>query len=157
MSNMNELTTNITSAIESHADEIREHNLHRVRLSECMDRIRRCPTYPALYALESYFNDIGLTVQTSQRGRPVITKIVDGRPSCRSITEDHMFVGSGRYGDDEISSRMIECIIEFVERAAGPKAELKKSGPQRAWQENTFVYGNADVSEVMQDLYELEV
>lgn len=123
-------------------------------LQELIYKIRHSVTCTCLYALEENFNKVGLTLQTTTKQRMVLCKIKNNKPFCKKIMDDYIFIGVADE-DRELSSRAIDCIVEFVMNAAGKPAKLKNK--QRKWQDGISMYGkiivvNEDVDAVAHDL-----
>jgi hypothetical protein len=110
-----------------------------------------------LSALEPLFNEAGLTLQTTQKNRIVLCKLVEGTPSCNAIMEDYIFLGATDSMNDEISERMIKCITRFISEAASDDDPQEvNSDNMRSWQDGKRTYGkifvmNEDVNSVVQE------
>jgi len=102
-------------------------------------KIRQCIDYQSLYALEDEFNKIGLTIQTTQKNRMILCKLVDGKPIANNVIEDFIFVGSYQQAETELSDRAIEKIIDFVGNNQGAPSKVENLA--RAWRNGLRMYG----------------
>ncbi len=115
-------------------------------------KIRHCPDFQSLYGLEDDFNKIGLTVQTTQKNRVILCKIVNGKIKADKIIEDFIFIGSIEKADHELSESITEKIIDFVLNTKGKKSKIENIA--RAWRnglrmyDSTIVVTNEDVQYV---------
>lgn len=104
-------------------------------------KIRQCIDYQSLYALEDEFNKIGLTIQTTQKNRMVLCKLINGKPTANNIIEDFIFVGSYKQLDTELSERAVEKIIDFVSNNQGAPSKVENLA--RAWRNGLRMYGKS--------------
>jgi len=125
-----------------------------LRLKSLLCKLEHSITCSCLHALEEDFNENGLSLQVTTKNRMILCKIKDNRPFCQEFMEDYIFVGIS-HEDRELSRRAIDCIMEFVEKAASESSEIKDNIP--SWQNDTMLYGkvivvNEDVESVACDV-----
>jgi len=119
-------------------------------------KIRQCIDYQSLYALEDEFNKIGLTIQTTQKNRMILCKLVAGKPIANNVIEDFIFVGSYQQAETELSDRAVEKIIDFVGNNQGAPSKVENLA--RAWRNGLRMYGktlfiaNEDIEYVTDNL-----
>lgn len=113
---------------------------------------RRCYDFGALYSLEDELNKVGLTVQPTCGGDMVLCKLVEGRPLAKALGVDHLFVGVQSRPRDQIPHKLLKCILEFLDVAAGgPDRLVPIDNPPRTG--HSGLYGDVlEIGPVMQDL-----
>jgi hypothetical protein len=110
-------------------------------LATLINKIHQCTDYQTLYALESDFNQVGLTIQTTANSRMILCKIVDSKPKASEAMKDYIYIGSLDISAQSISIEFVLKVIIFVVNAKGPKGELKNLA--RKWQDGLRMYGQA--------------
>ena len=123
-------------------------------LQDLLYKLKHSITCSCLHVLEEEFNKCGLSLQTTTKNRMVLCKIKKNKPHCKEFMKDYIFIGTAEE-DRELSKRAIECIMEFVERAASDPSEVKHETPK--WQDGISLYGkvilvNEDVEAVAGDV-----
>ena len=125
------------------------------QLNKVKKKIRMSLSCSNLLAMEEDFNKIGLTIQTTTKNRIILCKIKDEQPYCREICEDYIFIGSYDGGDQILSDRVIDTLVEFVDNAHSKPAKVVDK--MRSWQRNVSMYGkvilvNEDVHALSQEI-----
>ena len=109
-------------------------------LKELLRKVRACPSYSSLFDLQPLFNQNGLTLQVTTKNRMIMCKIMEGKPYCKNVIDDYMFIGSLKDSDHEVSDRMRECVVDFILNSASGPAVITDG--RRDWQDRTRLYGN---------------
>jgi hypothetical protein len=110
----------------------------------------RCYDFGILYSLEEEFNKIGLTIQATCSGDMILCRLVSGKPIAESLGVDHLFVGVRSRPRDEIPHKLVKCVLEFIDIAAGEssKHECVKPHPRTG---HVTLYGHS-IGPVVQDM-----
>jgi len=142
--------------LKHYADQCEEEDKENVALQELLFKLQNCPTYSSMYDLESRFNEVGLSIQITTKNRMILCKIVNGKPHCKDVVDDYIFIGSLRDRDVEISERMLDCIVNFVTNAASSEPAEIVDAP-RKWQDGVRLYGrvlsvNEEINRIAQDV-----
>lgn len=124
-------------------------------MDKLLFKIKNCPNFSTLYAMEDRFNEVGLTLQLTTKDRIVLCKIVNNKPCYNEPIEDYIFLGRISDKEQELSDRMISCITNFVINAAGEPSEIVDE--QRVWQDGVRLYGqilvvNEDIKAIAQEV-----
>ncbi len=124
--------------------------------------IRSCYTFDNLYALSRGFNEHGMVIKPTASNKMIVCRVQDGEPISETIVSDFIFVGSLNQKDEVIPSRIIQCVLEFVERCHGEEYVPEEISKQQHQQ--LALYGvpmdvgrptelaNEDISELTQEL-----
>ena len=81
-------------------------------------KLKYCVNPTSLLEFEDRFNDIGLTIQTNPSGRLFLCRIIDGRPACQTVFEDHIPIcDQTDVFDDDVQRRIFEFIIEHAAKS----------------------------------------
>ncbi len=115
------------------------------RLANLINKICDATNYQTLYALEADFNNVGLTMQITEKGTAAICKIKDHKPLATKPVEDHVYVGNLDNAPDAIGCDVIIKIIRFIVNAKGEKSEIKNVA--RGWKNELSMYGDSIKSE----------
>jgi hypothetical protein len=107
-------------------------------LQDLLHKLKYIISCSCLFSLEKEFNDCGLSLQTTTKGRTILCKIKNGKTICKEFVRDYIFVGIADE-DKELSARVLGCITEFVIAAASDPDKVKKDIPK--WQDGTSLYG----------------
>jgi len=107
-------------------------------LQDLLHKLKYIISCSCLFALEEEFNNCGLSLQTTTKGRTILCRIKDGRPQCKEFVKDYIYVGVADE-DREFSQRILERMVEFVISAASDPDKITKDMPK--WQDNTSLYG----------------
>lgn len=125
-------------------------------LEKLLHKISSCIDYQCLYALEEWFNKVGLTVQTTSRNRLILCRLdKEGKVISDSVIDDYIFVGNLDELGKELSDRATQKISDFVRNhAGGPGKVLDKA---RVWRNGLRMYEdiiivNEDVQEIADKL-----
>lgn len=110
-------------------------------LANIVNKIHQCTDYQTLYALETDFNQVGLTIQTTSNNRMILCKIVDSKPKASEAMKDYIYIGSLDTSTQNVSLEFALKVIIFVVNAKGSKGELKNLA--RKWQDGLRMYGQA--------------
>jgi len=112
----------------------------------------RCYDFGVLYSLEEEFNKIGLTIQATCSGDMILCKLAGGKPVAESLGTDHLFIGTQSRPRDEISHKLIEGVLEFIDVAAGGPSSVA-AVRSKARTGFTGLYGRAmEIGPVMQGM-----
>jgi len=122
-------------------ETIGEEKIIKENASNISLKIKMCPDYGSLFTMEEEFNKIGLTIVPTASHKVILCKIKDNKPSATKIFEDFMFIGSHKNPDNELSSRLVECISNFISKAAGTPTIIEKS--KKTWLQSLAMYGEA--------------
>lgn len=115
----------------------------KAKIKHISEKVEMCPDFASLYGLEEDFNQIGLTVSITNNDRMILATIgEDNKPKATKILEDYMFIGSNRDSKQEITERLSQCIVKFIEKAASYEAK-KVVNNGRTWQHGAAPYGKA--------------
>lgn len=126
--------------------------MSNLSLQKLLLKIKNCPNYETLYRLEEDFNKVGLTLQSTPKNRVILCMIRDGNAYASAVMEDYVFVGATS-DLDEVPTKTIDCIMNFVIENAGSPARVVNN--KRSWQHNPKPYGqvlvvNEDVEHLAQ-------
>ncbi len=129
-----------------------------LKVSKLLYKIKSSPRFESLYRLENDFLDVGLSIRRTSNDNMVLCKIEDGHPKIDDIIEDYVFAGSIDERKNEVSDKMMDSIIDFVQNTACEADELPESRQLandqfRRWQKGVFTYGsimvvNEDVNKI---------
>jgi len=107
-------------------------------LAKIANKIWQCPDYQTLYSLESDFNEVGLTIQTTSNSRIILCKIKDHKPLATEAMVDYIYIGSLDKSAEAIADGTTLKIIMFTINAKGTKSEIKNL--KRTWQDGLRMY-----------------
>jgi len=110
-------------------------------LANIVNKVYQCTDYQTLYAMESDFNQVGLTIQTTSNNRMILCKIADSKPKASEAMTDYIYVGGLDMSMQSIGFEFALKIIVFIVNAKGAKGELKNLA--RKWQDGLRMYGQA--------------
>lgn len=101
-------------------------------------KIDQCMDYQNVYALESDFNQLGLTIQTTSNNRIILCKLRNGKAITENVVDDYIFVGSLDLATKELSERALLKIKDFVRANAGPPSQIENIS--RVWRNGLRMY-----------------
>jgi hypothetical protein len=105
---------------------------------------------------QTYYNQCGLTVQTTANKRQILAKLRGGKPVAKEVISDFIFIGSLDNATQEMTDRACRKICDFVRTNVGKKGKIKNMA--RVWRNGLRMYdasiavANEDVSKVVDDL-----
>lgn len=115
-------------------------------------KLHQCINCECLCAMESDFNKIGLTIQTTSKDRIVLCRVEDGKPITEHVIDDYIFIGEATKLSTELSERAVEKISSFIQANAGPSETVRNN--IRSWRDGLRMAGapieitNEDVNKV---------
>lgn len=109
-------------------------------IEDILNKISMCPDYSSLYYMEEEFNKLGMTIAQANNKKVMLCSIGDdNKPKNTKIFEDYIFIGSVSNPDAELSNRFVECLTQFVKKAA--KAPKFIENKEKYWLEGLAPYG----------------
>lgn len=84
------------------------------KVSNCIEKVKRCRDYDALYHLENDFNSVGFTMRETMGSRMALCRIVDGRPAKSAMFEDFIFIGLSSEPCQLLMDDVAQYVSEFI-------------------------------------------
>lgn len=100
----------------------------RAWYDQLVKRIQQCYNWRSIYELSEDLHRIGLTIRDTNGGRMILCRMEEGRPIADKIVDDYIFVGAKDCLDEEISSRAMEVITDFIHSNASYPQTLIRDG-----------------------------
>jgi len=88
-------------------------------VGDVVKRVKMCHNWRSLHQMNKDFNRLGMAIKETVGGRRILCCLKSGKPRTESINKDYIFVGSKSKLDEEISSRTMEVIQQFVTENIG--------------------------------------
>ena len=110
-----------------------------LRLDKVLCKLRMCPNFGTLIAMEGDLNEIGLTIHHIGANKLIICRIENQQPKASEVLEDFMLIGELNSQLQEVTPRLIECLTSFIIKAAGAPSKIVTS--QKSYQHGPILYG----------------
>lgn len=108
------------------------------RLDKLLYKIEQCVNHQSIFAMESDFNNCGLSIQTTANNRMILCRLQDGRPVIESVVDDYIFIGSLKEGSTELTDRAVSKISDFVRTHSKGPDTVKNTA--RVWRNGVRMY-----------------